>query len=107
MTLPAKHTSNLMTTLLTPAPDKQQEFLQTLRSLRSEIGRQPGCLACTIFMDEDGGSQLALVTSWKDQAALKAHVDSESFRVLVGASQALGASPEFRYSTPDQPFEPT
>jgi quinol monooxygenase YgiN len=106
MTLSNRHASNLMTTLLTPAPDKQQEFLQTLRSLRSEIGRQPGCLACTIFLDEAGGSQLALITSWKDPTALKAHVDSESFRVLVGASQALGASPEFRFSTSSQTFEP-
>jgi quinol monooxygenase YgiN len=106
MTLPAKQGSNLMTTLLTPTPEKQQEFLQTLRSLRSEIGHQPGCLACTIFMDEDGGSQLALITSWEDQAALKAHVNSESFRVLVGASQLLGASPEFRFSTSDSTFEP-
>jgi quinol monooxygenase YgiN len=106
MTLQTRHASALMTTLLTPAPDKQQEFLQTLRSLRSEIGRQPGCLSCTIFIDEDGGGQLALLTSWKDTAALKAHVNSESFRVLVGASQALGASPEFRFSAFDPTFAP-
>jgi quinol monooxygenase YgiN len=106
MTSPAKPGSSLLTTLLTPTPEKEQEFLQTLRSLRTEIGRQPGCLACTVFKDEEGGGRLALITSWEDQAALRAHLSSEPFRVLVGASQLLGASPEFRFSTSDHPAWP-
>jgi quinol monooxygenase YgiN len=102
MTTLPKTGSSLMTTLLTPSPEKQQEFLQTLRSLRGEIGRQPGCLACTVFQDDEGSGQLALITAWEDQASLLAHVGSEPFRVLVGAAQLLGASPEFRYSTTDR-----
>jgi quinol monooxygenase YgiN len=95
-----------MTTLLTPAAEKEEEFLQTLRSLRGEIGHQPGCLASLAFRDVEGHGQFALVTSWEDQAALQAHLASQPFRVLVGASQLLGASTEFRFATSDSTFDP-
>jgi quinol monooxygenase YgiN len=93
-----------MTTLLSPSPEKQQELLQTLRSLRGEIGRQPGCLACTVYQDDEGMGRFALITAWEDQEALSAHMGSEAFRVLVGASQLLGASPDFRFATSENGF---
>ncbi len=89
----------VVTTLLTPAPEKREEFSQTLRSLRREIEQQPGCLLCVVCADVDGGNHFILVSEWRDEASLRAHVDSEHFRILAGAQRLLGASTEFRFLT--------
>jgi quinol monooxygenase YgiN len=93
----------VVTSLLTPAPEKRDEFLQTLRSLRVEIEREPGCRLCVVCGDVDGGNHFVLISEWRDQAALMAHMDSDHFRILAGASRLLGASAEFRFVTSDTP----
>jgi len=93
----------VVTSLLTPAPEKREEFLQTLRSLRVEIEREPGCLLCVVCGDIDGGDHFVLISEWRDQAALNGHMASEHFRVLAGASRLLGASAEFRFVTSQIP----
>jgi quinol monooxygenase YgiN len=89
----------VVTSLLTPAPEKREEFLQTLRSLRVEIEQEPGCLACVVCRDVEGGDHFVLISEWADQDALLAHMDAEHFRILAGASRLLGASAEFRFVT--------
>jgi quinol monooxygenase YgiN len=91
----------VMTSLLTPAPEKREEFLQTLRSLRAEIAREPGCLRCVVCVDADGGDHLVLLSEWDGESALRAHMDSEHFRILSGASHLLGAAAEFRFVSAD------
>jgi quinol monooxygenase YgiN len=91
----------VVTSLLTPAPEKREEFLQTLRSLRVEIEREPGCRMCVVCSDVEGGNHFVLISEWRDQAALMAHMDSDHFRILSGASRLLGASAEFRFVTSD------
>ncbi len=99
--LPAKpnHSARVVTTLLTPSPDKREEFLQTLRSLRVEITREPGCRLCVVLGDIDGGDHFVLLSEWSDQASLLAHMSRDNFRVLSGASRLLGATAEFRFAT--------
>lgn len=87
----------VMTTLVSPAPGKGEELLQTLRALRAEIGRQDGCRACIVCRDVEGGDQLVLVTAWESPDALTAHRASEPFRILSGASQLLGARDALRF----------
>ena len=91
----------VVTSLLTPSPENREEFIQTLRSLRGEISRQPGCVVCALCRDIDGGDQFVFISEWRDQAALMAHMASEHFRILSGASRLLGASAEFRFVTSD------
>ena len=98
-----RHSTKVVTSLLAPAPEKREEFLQTLRSLRVEIEREPGCLVCLVCVDIDGGDNVVLISEWKDQAALVGHMASEHFRVLAGASRLLGASAEFRFVTSEIP----
>jgi len=97
MALRDQHSSQVMTTLLTPSPDKVGELLQTLDSLRPEIAGQPGCQACIVCRDVDGGSHLVLVTAWESREALQAHLASDPYRVLMGAAQLLGSDTEFRF----------
>ncbi len=98
--LPSKPnpSARVVTTLLTPSPDKRDEFLQTLRSLRVEITREPGCRLCVVFADIDGGDHFVLLSEWADQASLLAHMARDNFRILSGASRLLGASAEFRFA---------
>jgi quinol monooxygenase YgiN len=89
----------VVTSLLTPAPDKREELLQTLRSLRDQIAREPGCVVCAVCQDIDGGDHFVVLSEWRSQAELMTHLDSEHFRVLSGASRLLGATAEFRFVT--------
>lgn len=91
----------VVTTLLTPAPEKREELIQTLRLLRVEIEQEPGCTLCVVCSDIEGGPHVVLISEWADQAALLAHMDADHFRVLSGASRLLGASAEFRFVTSD------
>ena len=89
----------VVTSLLTPTPEKREELLQTLRSLRDQIAREPGCVVCAVCQDIDGGDHFVLLSEWRNQADLMTHLDSEHFRVLSGASRLLGATAEFRFVT--------
>jgi quinol monooxygenase YgiN len=100
---PSASAVKVVTSLLTPSPDKREEFLQTLRLLRVEIEREPGCLVCVVCRDIDGGNHFVLISEWRDQSALLAHMGSEHFQVLAGASRLLGASAEFRFITSNSP----
>jgi quinol monooxygenase YgiN len=99
MKQPDSSAMKIVTSLLTPAPEKREEFLQTLRSLQVEIRREPDCIDCIVCVDIDGGNHFVLISEWRDQMALNQHIASEHFRVLAGASRLLGASAEFRFVT--------
>ncbi len=87
----------VMSALLTALPGKQQEFLQTLRTLQEDIRLQPGCLDCTVGQDTDGEGRFLLFMVWKDLHHLEAHMDSEAFRILLGATSVLTTPASFRF----------
>jgi len=78
---------------VTPDPDKREELLQTLRSLAKEIGAEPGCLVCSVCLEETGAFFI-VVSGWGGDPDLQRHLRSDHFRVLSGASRLLGASAE-------------
>ena len=78
---------------VTPDPDKREELLQTLRSLAKEIGAEPGCLVCSVCLEETGAFFI-VVSGWGSDPDLQRHLRSDHFRVLSGASRLLGASAE-------------
>jgi len=85
---------------LTVMPEKQEELLQTLRSLVSEIEQQPGCMECLMGLHAD----VALLFSvWEDRPSLEEHLRSEQLGILLGASSLLAAPPRFRFSDPEMP----
>jgi quinol monooxygenase YgiN len=80
-------------------PGKQAEFHQTLKGLRQAILLQEGCLECSIGLDGDEGTKFLVFMVWKSQAHLEAHMDSEAFRVLLGAAHVLTYPAGFRFIT--------
>ena len=101
-----KSSVKVMSALLTARPDKQEEFLQTLQSLQGEIRQQSGCLECTVGRDAAGGPQFIIFMVWKDLAHLEAHMDSEAFRILLGATSVLTSPAGFRFIAADSAFSP-
>lgn len=91
----------VMSALLTALPGKQDELRQTLRSLQEEIRQQAGCLDCTVAQDTEGESRFLIFTVWKELAFLEAHLDSEPFRILLGATSVLSAPVGFRFIATD------
>lgn len=94
----------VMSALLTARPGKQEEFRQTLRSLQEEIRQQPGCLECTVGQDTTGEPQFLIFMVWQELAYLEAHLESEAFRVLLGATSVLSAPASFRFIAADSAF---
>ena len=90
---------------VTPAADKRQELLQTLRSLAHEIREEPGCLVCSVCLEETS-TQFIVVSGWQTDADLRRHLRSEQFRVLSGASRLLGASAEVGFLASGIVFDP-
>ena len=78
---------------VTPDPEKREELLQTLRSLAEVIRREPGCLVCSVCIEE-ASAFFIVVSGWASDADLRRHRGSEHFQVLSGASRLLGASAE-------------
>jgi len=90
---------------VTPAADKRQELLQTLRSLAHEIRGEPGCLVCSVCLEETS-TQFFVVSGWQTDADLRRHLRSEQFRVLSGASRLLGAPAEVGFLASGIVFDP-
>ncbi|HZW90057.1 MAG TPA: antibiotic biosynthesis monooxygenase family protein [Myxococcaceae bacterium] len=78
---------------VTPDPDKREELLQTLRSLAEVIRREPGCLVCSVSLEERS-TLIIVVSGWGSDTDLRRHLRSEHFRVLSGASRLLAAAAE-------------
>lgn len=94
----------VMSALLTPLPYKEAEFSQTLRTLQEDIRLQPGCIECTVGRDLGGEPRFLLITVWKGRAFLEAHLESEAFRILLGATSVLTAPAGFRFISANSAF---
>ena len=101
-----KTSVKVMSALLTARPGKEEEFLQTLQGLVAEIREQPGCLECAVGQDVSRQSRFLIFMVWKDASHLAAHMDSEAFRVLLGATSVLTAPSGFRFIAADSAFSP-
>jgi quinol monooxygenase YgiN len=101
-----KSSIKVLSALLTVQAGKQEEFLQTLQSLVEEIRNQAGCLECAVGRDVAGDSKFLLFMAWKDLAHLENHMNSESFRVLLGATSVLTTPSGFRFIAADSAFSP-
>ncbi|HJV22977.1 MAG TPA: antibiotic biosynthesis monooxygenase family protein [Holophagaceae bacterium] len=104
MNIQAHKQAKVLSARLTAHPGKQEELRQTLLGLRREILLQSGCLECTIGLDADDDSRFVIFMVWKGQAHLEAHLDSEAFRVLLGATHVLAYPAGFRYVATDTAF---
>jgi quinol monooxygenase YgiN len=80
-----------------PAPDRRAEVLEVFRAVQGPVLAQPGCIACHIYEEQGRESSVVLVERWESEAALEAHLRSETYRRILGAIELSGAPPEVQF----------
>jgi quinol monooxygenase YgiN len=68
-------------------PQKRREFAQSLELL-SGLGR--GLIRRSIYLDRDEPDRVLWVEEWSNRQALESHLETGSFRALVGGLRVLG-----------------
>jgi|WetSurMetagenome_2_1015567.scaffolds.fasta_scaffold854743_2 quinol monooxygenase YgiN len=79
------------------SPDRRAEVLEVLRSIQGPVLAQPGCAACHIYEEQGPEQSVVLVERWESEAALKAHIRSESYRRVLGAIELSFGPPEVSF----------
>jgi len=80
-----------------PAPERRAQVLEVFRAIREPVLTQPGCLACHVYEEQAPEPAVVLVERWESEAALRAHIRTESYRRILGAIELSGAPPEIRF----------
>jgi len=80
-----------------PPPERRSEVLEILRSIQGPVLAQPGCTACHIYEEQGPESAVVLVERWETEAALEAHLKSETYRRILGAIELSGDAPEILF----------
>ena len=80
-----------------PAPERRAQVLEVFRAIQEPVLTQPGCLACHVYEERAPEPAVVLVESWESEAALRAHIRTESYSRILGAIELSGAPPEIRF----------
>lgn len=73
-------------------PQKHGELEQTLLSMGEKIGKTKGCVEHRLYADLKGKDTFCVVDEWESREDFDAYLDSDLFRVLIGAAGVLGKS---------------
>ena len=88
-----------MTFMVSVRPEKREEFLQVMRSLKGD-GESQAVLAGVpaLYRDVDDEARFSLICEWETPERLEAYLRAETFRVLLGAVKVLCDTSEIKYS---------
>lgn len=86
-------------TTLNVLPEKQLELLQTLHSLVSPVGEEPGCINYWAFCDISDKNRFILFEEWESQKDLDHHICSYRYGVLLGTKALLSKPPGIQIHT--------
>ena len=70
-------------------PEKRREVSQAITSLVSVIKTEKGCRRCDFFYSVEDENELCLFGEWESREDLDSHLQSEVFKVLLGAMSLL------------------
>ena len=69
---------------------RKAEFLKIARELTEKSLQEAGCVAYDIFESATRTDVMMFCETWKDDAALEAHRQTEHYRALAGTLHQLG-----------------
>lgn len=75
-------------------PGKLKELTQALATLVKSIRTIKGCQSCDFFCSLEDENEICLVGEWENREVLDEHLQSEHFKVLLGATSLLKSSHE-------------
>ena len=70
--------------------ENRHEFLQTCELLSQQGSSNTACVSQTLFEKVGEPNQFLWVEHWVDLKSLEAHLQSEKYRMLLGAIEVLG-----------------
>ena len=70
-------------------PEKRKELLQTLMSLVGSVRTQKGCSRCDFAVNAEDENEICLFGEWENRKDLDTYLESELFKVLLGAMSLL------------------
>ena len=80
-------------------PEKRNELHQTLVSLIGRTRTQKGCGRCDFCVSAKDGNEFYLFGEWETREALASHLESNLFKVLLGARTLLKNPREMKLYT--------
>ncbi len=70
--------------------ENRHEFLQTYELLSRQASPNTACISQTLFEKVGKPNQFLWVEHWVDLKSLEDHLQSEKYRMLLGAIEVLG-----------------
>jgi quinol monooxygenase YgiN len=71
-------------------PEKRQEFIQSFKVLPHFEGCKKNCIFYRLFEDVGELNRFLWVEHWKSEKALEEYLQSDRFKTILGAIEALG-----------------
>ena len=87
-----------MTVVVKVRPEKREEFLHAMRSLKADPEKQKGLKRVTLSQEIDDQNAFSFIYEWETQEDLKSYLRGEKFKVLDGAFRVLCEKSEINYS---------
>ena len=75
-------------------PSQRRMVIGSLRRMLDQTRALPGCTQCHILTDVDNGNDLWIVEDWSDMQALRSHLRSQQFKVILSALECTTEPPE-------------
>jgi quinol monooxygenase YgiN len=80
-------------------PEKSTEVFQTLESMVPQIRSEEGCIDARFYQNTANDNNFILIESWENHRALKNHLGSTRFTVLLGFKSLLRWPPQILIHT--------
>ena len=71
-------------------PEKRQEFIQSFKVLPQFEGCRDNCVFHRLFEDVEELNRFLWVEHWRNEKALGKYLESDRFKTILGAVDALG-----------------
>jgi quinol monooxygenase YgiN len=92
--------------LMKVLPEKRKELVQALSSLVESIRKEKGCRSCNFYCSSEDENEICLLGEWETKADVDAHLQSDLFKVLLGAMSLLKKPHELTFYTGTPALEP-
>lgn len=68
---------------ITIAPGKLDEFLAAVEKIEEVTRQEDGCVSYAMALDDAATGKIAVSERWRDEAALRTHLETESVKTFV------------------------
>ena len=75
-------------------PEKRRELAQTLLSIVEKVSKEKGCLQASVYQDCEDENKILVAEEWATQEETDAYLESDLFKVVLGAACLMQRSPE-------------